>query len=36
MALSGGYRYVKVEGEDGLDLVDGKMRGWTYGIEISL
>ena len=36
MAISGGYRYVKVKGEDGLDLVDAKLRGWTYGIEISL
>ena len=33
---SGGYRYVKVEGEDGLDTIDGKLRGWSYGIELSL
>ena len=35
-AIQGGYRYIKIKGEDGLDSVDGKVKGWTYGLEISL
>jgi hypothetical protein len=36
LAASGGYRYVSVKAEDGVDFFDLRIRGWHFGLEISL
>lgn len=36
LAASGGYRYLKVRGEDDRDFADVHLEGWHFGLEISL
>jgi hypothetical protein len=36
LALQGGYRWIKLEGEEGLDLGEAKLSGFTFGLELSL
>lgn len=36
LAASGGYRYIYVKAEDGRDFGDIRIRGWHFGLEISL
>ena len=36
LALQGGYRWIKLEGEEGLDLGEAKLNGFTFGLELSL
>jgi hypothetical protein len=36
LAAMGGYRYLKMKGTDSLGLVDIKLKGWEFGLEISL
>jgi len=36
LAAMGGYRYLKTRGKDGLSLMDIKLKGWEFGLEISL
>lgn len=35
-AVQGGYRLVKLKAEDGLDLGDVRLSGFTFGVELSL
>jgi len=36
LAAMGGYRYLKMRGKDSLSVVDVKLKGWEFGLEISL
>jgi hypothetical protein len=36
LAAMGGYRYLKMRGKDGLSAMDVKLKGWEFGLEISL
>ena len=36
LAASGGYRYLKIRGEDDRDFADLQLEGWHFGLEISL
>ena len=36
LAVQGGYRLIKLKGEDGLDLGDVRLSGFTFGVELSL
>ncbi|HVR71399.1 MAG TPA: hypothetical protein VMT87_11205 [Vicinamibacteria bacterium] len=36
LALQGGYRLIKLKGEQGLDLGDVRLSGFTFGLELSL
>ena len=36
LAAMGGYRYLKLKGTDSLGVVDIKLEGWEFGLEISL
>ena len=36
LAIRGGYRSVRLHGEKEPDLIDFKMEGWTFGVELSL
>jgi hypothetical protein len=36
LAASGGYRYLKIRGEDDRDFADIQLEGWHFGLEISL
>jgi hypothetical protein len=36
LAAMGGYRYLKMRGQDSLGVVDVKLKGWEFGLEISL
>jgi hypothetical protein len=36
LATSGGYRYLKIRGEDDRDFADVQLEGWHFGLELSL
>jgi hypothetical protein len=36
LAVQGGYRMIKMKAEDGLDLGDVRLSGFTFGVELSL
>ena len=36
LAVQGGYRMIKLEGEQGVDLGDARLSGFTFGLELSL
>jgi hypothetical protein len=36
LAASGGYRYLKIRGEDDRDFADIHLEGWHFGLELSL
>ncbi|HET9317456.1 MAG TPA: hypothetical protein VFQ51_17825 [Vicinamibacteria bacterium] len=36
LAASGGYRYLKIRGEDDRDSADIHLEGWHFGLELSL
>jgi hypothetical protein len=36
LAALGGYRYLKLKGKDSVGLVDIKLKGWEFGLELSL
>ena len=36
LAIGGGYHTVSLEGRDNRDSVSVKLRGWQYGLELSL
>lgn len=36
LAVEGGYRRVRIQGEDGKDTGDIKLSGWQFGLELSL
>jgi hypothetical protein len=36
LAAMGGYRYLKTRGKDSLGVIDVKLKGWEFGLEISL
>jgi hypothetical protein len=36
LAAMGGYRRIKIEGEDGADTGDVTFKGWQFGLELSL
>jgi hypothetical protein len=36
LAVMGGYRRIKIQGEDGADTGDITVKGWQFGLELSL
>lgn len=36
LAAAGGYRYLKIRGEDDRDFADVHLQGWHFGLELSL
>jgi hypothetical protein len=36
LAAEGGYRYLKIRGEDDRDFADVSLSGWHFGLELSI